>query len=88
MADGTVRTTKKRLRGTNVKELVRGLRQSISVTKLLSCDSAVREYMMYCAIQMQHLLGKTIVLPTGARAKQLTPDEWVKHGEKLASAKP
>jgi len=56
MPDGTVRETRRPLKGT-IKEMVRGLRTSIPIFKLLQADAPVREYLLYCAISLVAALG-------------------------------
>ena len=84
MKDGTVREVKKRLQGNNVKELVRKMRFSIPLTKLLATDTTVREYLLYCALHVQSLLGKTVYLPAEVVRRELTEEEWANLGDRLA----
>ena len=52
MKDGTVREVKKKVSGNNVKELVRKMRFSLPLTKLIATDSSIREYLLYCALHI------------------------------------
>ena len=84
MRDGTIREIKKKLGGNNIKELVRKMRFSMPLTKLLSADSNVREYLLYCALHVQAMLGKIIYLPAEVLHKELTSEEWSALGDRLA----
>ena len=50
-ADGSARETKKKLRGT-MKEVIRGLKTTVSLTKLMHADPKVCEYLLYCAVNV------------------------------------
>ena len=50
-ADGSSRETKKKLRGT-MKEVIRGLKTTVPLTKLMHADPKVREYLLYCAVSV------------------------------------
>ena len=71
MSDGTFRESSKPLRGT-IKELVRGLRTTIPVFKLLQADNKVREYLLYCALSLVAAMGQPIAVPTGAAVREMT----------------
>ena len=72
LRDGTVRDVRKKVQGNNVKELVRKMKFSLPLTKLLAVDTSVREYLLYCALHVQALLGKTIYLPAEVVRRELT----------------
>ena len=58
---------KKRIKGT-VKEAIRGLKSSISVSKLLSVDPQMREYLLYCILEVLNATGQRVKLPPKVRA--------------------
>ena len=64
LPDGTIRETRRPLKGT-IKEMVRGLRTSIPIFKLLQADAPVREYLLYCAISLVAALGQPLSVPAG-----------------------
>ncbi len=64
---GSVKTTKKRIKGT-VKEAVRGLKSTISLTKLLSVDPQLREYMLYVILNVLNAMDARLKLPLQVRA--------------------
>ena len=46
-ADGVARVIRKKVTGNTVKDLLRSVRKSIPVMKLIEADATVREYLMY-----------------------------------------
>ena len=87
MPDGTFRESSKPLRGT-IKELVRGLRTTIPVFKLLQADNKVREYLLYCALSLVAAMGQPIAVPTGTAIREMTLGDWLEHGRHLAGMTP
>ena len=51
MPAGSTQKLAKLLRGT-IKELVRGLKATVPVFKLLQADVKVRDYLLYCALSL------------------------------------
>lgn len=84
LSDGTTKEVRKRIRGGNVKELVRALKTSIPIAKLLAVDRDVREYLLYCAIDVMTKLQRQIQIPENALYREMTRDEWVARGQELA----
>ena len=87
MPDGTFRESSKPLRGT-IKELVRGLRTTIPVFKLLQADNKVREYLLYCALSLVAAMGQPIAVPTGTAVREMTLGDWLERGRHLAGMTP
>jgi len=84
---GNTKTTKKRIKGT-VKEAVRGLRSTISLSKLLSVDPLMREYLLYCILDVLNAMGAKLKLPPDVRAHNVTAERWAEHGKQLAGNTP
>ena len=55
-ADGSNKETHKKLKGT-MKEMIRSLRASVPLMKLMAADPKVREYLLYCAISLSAAMG-------------------------------
>ncbi len=72
---GNVKTTKKRIKGT-VKEAVRGLKSTISLTKLLSVDPLLREYLLYVILNVLNAMGSRLKLPPDVRPQNVTAEHW------------
>ena len=51
MPDGTTRSSQKLLRGT-LKDVMRALRATVPLSKLLAADRKIREYLLYYAISV------------------------------------
>lgn len=85
---GNVSEVRKRVRGDNVKELLRRIKYSVPITKFLSMDSNVREYLLYCALHVQAALGKPLMIPEYLVRKELGATEWEGYGKDLAARKP
>ena len=84
---GSVKTTKKRIKGT-VKEAVRGLKSTISLSKLLSVDPLMREYLLFCILDVLNAMGARLKLPPDVRAQNITAERWAEHGKQLAGHTP
>lgn len=84
---GSTKTTKKRIKGT-VKEAVRGLKSTISLSKLLSVDPLMREYLLYCILDVLNAMGARLKLPPDLRAHNVTAERWAEHGRQLAGNTP
>ena len=84
---GNVKTTKKRIKGT-VKEAVRSLKSTISLSKLLSVDPLMREYLLYCILDVLNAMGARLKLPPEVGAHNVTAERWAEHGKHLAGNTP
>ena len=85
--DGQIRETRRPLKGT-IKELVRGLRTSIPVSKLVHADKSVREYLLYCAISLVAAMGQPLQVPVGTLVQEKSLEDWLQRGRDLAGATP
>lgn len=56
----------------NVKEVVRSLKASIPITKLLAADADIQEYLLCCASQFSYLLGAHLPVPQVMNVKEQT----------------
>lgn len=84
---GTKKTTK-RLRTGNVKNIVRSFKTTVPLTKLVSTEPAVREYLLYTILSVVAALGERIHLPPNARCKQYTSADWEARGKNLVRISP
>lgn len=56
LADGTVKHSQKPLRG-NLKDVMRALRATVPLSKLMAADRKIREYLLYYAISVASALN-------------------------------
>ena len=86
-ADGSTKEIRRKIKGGNVREVLRSMKQSVPISKLMAVDGDIREYLLYCAISLAQMLGKRITLPDNLRKKTVTAREWSALGARLAGKK-
>ena len=75
--------TKSKLRTATLKDLVRSLRTSISVTKLCDADKVVREYLLYVLLDACLHAGERVNVPVDLRKQEYTEQQWAARGKEL-----
>ena len=78
------RVTKSKLCTGTLKDLVRSLRTSISVTKLCDADKAVREYLLYVLLDACLRASERVNVPVDLRKQEYTAQQWAALGKELA----
>ena len=59
------------------------MKSSISVSKLLSVDPQMREYLLYCILEVLNATGQRVRLPPNVKGQNVTAEHWVEYGKKL-----
>ena len=78
----------KEIKSGNIKQTVRRLKGTLPLTKILSMQPDLREYLLYCCIHAHAAAGATLYLPEFLKRKDVTNADYEEHGAKVGTAKP
>ena len=74
------KVAKQKLRTRSLKDLIRSLRTSISITKLCDADRYVREYLLYVLLDACWQASERVNVPGALQKQEHTAEQWVALG--------